>query len=500
MSFRRMRSSEYFPGEAHAYLIALPMDGAVACAVRRMDTASPNRSMRLEDETSSWRRFRERVGAIIVLDHAGRAGNSFFLSVFDQHPDVLSCPLIQYTYSYALTLFGEHSCIPAEKIRDLWTREYYFRLLLDPMDDDKAALIHRFGGEPDAPLDRALIGRVFDKQLEAQTNLSRRDLCLLTFFCYALGAGRDVERVRFVMLSDSISLRFERALDGFSGSVVDHIVSDFPAARLIHLVRDPRAGFASLNHQYVNQLGNMFGLRRGHWRVRYARLRRADLDWDSVFVFGFWIIYFLTAWEAITRMKRTYPTHFMTVRNEDMNCAFVPTMSVLAHDLGIAFHAPWAAGTAFLPTLLGRPWHSAGAYNNRYQTKHSGPLANDPDAVSRRAVGPNVYVTKRWRTRLKRNEIAILEHCFAEEIAAGGYDFIATGSDERGRLAMFRKVLWQPLAGELPTLGWITRGRAEGMGEVLDRLFYAATFVPFSLIARLVLERLLRERGVIEAA
>lgn len=457
------------------------------------------REARATDHAAGWRRFRERVGAAMVLDHSGRAGNGFFLTIFDQHPEVLCCPLLHYTYSYAITLFGDRADIPVAEVLDRWPVEYYLRLFHGSLDDEKATFIYKAGGEPDAPIDRTLVADVFAGMLADQATVSRRDLCLLTFYAYAVGAGRDVDRFKMVLFSDSISLRQENALDGFSGLVCDRITADFPDVRLIHLVRDPRAGFASTNHQFVNQLGNMFGIRPGVWGHRFGRLWRGDLDWDSVFVFAFWVLYFRATWEAIERAKARHADRFTTVQNEDLNLAFVPTITALAESLGVSFHAPWAAGEAFAPTMVGRPWHGTGAYNSRYQTKRSGPLENDPDIQARRAVGPNAHVVNRWRTRLRPNEVAVLEHCLGPEIAAYGYDFIATGQAERGHLGAFRRALWQPLAGELPTLTWLRRGFAEGQREGWARLFYAVTFPPFSIVGRRVLERLLRERGLLVA-
>ena len=54
--------------------------------------------------------------------------------------------------------------------------------------------------------------------------------------------------------------------------------------------------------------------------------------------------------------------------------------------------------------MLGLPWTGTGGYNNQYQRNHYGPLKNDSDDVSKNVRGPNVYVTQRWRKRLRKNE------------------------------------------------------------------------------------------------
>ena len=59
--------------------------------------------MNLIDKAES---FINTVNLSIVFDHA-RAGNMFFLTLFDQHEEVLTSPAIQYLYSYILTELGD---------------------------------------------------------------------------------------------------------------------------------------------------------------------------------------------------------------------------------------------------------------------------------------------------------------------------------------------------------------------------------------------------------
>ena len=48
-----------------------------------------------------------RVNLAAVIDSSGRGGNLFFLTLFDLHPEVACCPVVQYSYSYAMAEFGE---------------------------------------------------------------------------------------------------------------------------------------------------------------------------------------------------------------------------------------------------------------------------------------------------------------------------------------------------------------------------------------------------------
>ena len=444
---------------------------------------------------SEFERFCKQVNLLLVIDHAGRAGNGFFQTIFDCHPQVLACPWMHYVYSYLLTEYGDAELLDAGHVRASWPQTTYFSLLYHELDEPRAALIRKMGGDPAGELDRAAVRRTFDDLLQARETISRRELVAAIFFSYAKGLGRDPEVIRYILCPDSISLRGESVMSGFSGKVIDHAVNDFPEARLIHLERDPRAGFASSNHQFINQLGNMYGLRAGSFRQRLGRLRSRDFDWDSVFVFGFWLLYFRQTCKAVMRKRAEYPERFLTVRNEDLNLDFVPTMQRLSAELGIDWLADW--NDDFTPTMLGKPWAGTGAYNNRYQTYRYGPLRNDPDHVASSVSGPNAYVTQRWRSRLAPREILLVEALLAEEIEHFGYELLYWKGEARspGRL---RAALWRPLKGELPTPRWILDGLRVSGRDFLDRLFYLLVFPVFYVEARRIFLAILREGDIFE--
>ncbi len=442
---------------------------------------------------TSFEAFKERVNLIFVVDHAGRAGNGFFQTIFDQHPQVIACPWMHYVYSYVITEYGEGDELDARAVWQHWRGTIYYSLLYDDLNDERRAFITRIGGDPAAAIDRQAVRHAFDSILLERDRIMRKDLVLAIFYSYAVGLGRDTAKITYVMSPDSISLRSENAMSGFSGRVVDLVLQDFPAARLIHLERDPRAGFASSNHQFVNKLGNTYGLKLGNFWHRLRRLLRRDFDWDSVFVFGFWLIYFRQTFEAAMRKRAQYPESFTTVRNEDLNLDFVNTIGKLADDLGILRLDCWTEG--FQPTMLGKPWTGTGAYNSQYQQDRYGPLRNDPDEIARGVTGPNAYVTQRWRSRLSADEILIVEALLAPELEAFGYDLLYWhgGEDDERRL---RRAVWKPLRGELPTPRWVLDGRHLGAKELADRIFYCFAFPVFYLAARLVFLSLIRNAGI----
>lgn len=437
--------------------------------------------------------FRDRVNLIFVLDHAGRAGNGFFQTIFDQHPEVIACPWMHYVYSYIVTEFGEQDRLDVQQVREQWCDTVYFSLLYNDLNSTRRQLIRKMGGDDNAEIDRAMVRTIFDGLILDRKEISRKEFVAIIFFSFAQGLGRDTETIRFMMCPDSISLRYESAITGFSGKIIDLVLRDYPKARLIHLERDPRAGFASANHQFVNQLGNMYGLKFGNFWSRIGRLVRCDFDWDSVFVFGFWLIYFRQTYKTIMSKRSQYKGKFLTVRNEDLNLSFEPTMKKLAKELGVKVLGSWNQN--FQPTMLGRPWTGTGAYNSQYQSHVYGPLQNDPDGLARQTTGPNIYVTERWKSRLRPSEIFILEALFAPEISYFGYKFESWSGTKKDKKRVIFEI-WRPLKGELPTLGWVLKGRFVSIRDFFDRIFYVLVFPVFYICSRMVFVGIVKQNRI----
>lgn len=435
--------------------------------------------------------FCERTEVIAVLDHSGRAGNTFFVTIFDGHPEVIANPLAHYFYSHFVATFGDADELDSRTAHQFASKAWYFRVVYGTLDNGNASLVHKFGGDPEAPVDRPALSRVFDEIVLACPTISRRNLLLACYFAYAIGIGRDIGKIKYILIDDAITLRTETPFTGFSGRIVDSVVGDFPSARLVHLIRDPRAAFASTNHQFVNALGNEYGIHWGNYRRNLRRLWAGEPGWDGVFIFGFLLLFFHQAFLAIERKKTQYPQNFMLVRNEDLNLRFVGAMQSVCERLGIGFLEEWR-NPNYVPTMVGRPWRGMGAYNNAYQTQRFGPLENEPDAVSRKIAGPNRHVTERWRNRLSRREIFIIEWFLRSELTRYDYPFLEL-RDQNAAVACLFRSLALPLQGELPTLKWVLRGRRVSLREVFDRMFFTLSFLPFYIGSRLMMLRFIRE-------
>jgi hypothetical protein len=306
----------------------------------------------------------------------------------------------------------------------------------------------------------------------------------------------DPDRLKYVLVGDAISLREEHVVAGFSGRIVDAFLRDYPDARLVRLVRDPRATFASPRHQFVNSLGNMYAIRPSNYLTRFASLLKADLRMDNGCVYLYWLLYLRQAERAMQRQLARYPERFLTVRNEDINTAFVPTMRTLGTWLAVEKAAEWDSDD-FVPTILGSPWAGIGAYNSRYQRNVDGLLANDPDAVASKVTGPNVYVTQRWRSRLNRREIELIEHLFKRDMDDLRYEVLYDRNGRSDLQCLVRTALL-PFEGELPTGTWLRKGWRQSWREFLNRLFYAVSFPPFYIGSRLLLADIVIRRKLFE--
>jgi hypothetical protein len=440
----------------------------------------------MSEKSATFEKFRDfvkKVRPLYVIDHAGRAGNGFFQTLFDEHPEVLSIPWIHYCTSYFVTEFGDDHRVDSRKAHEFWTTKSYFRFFYAELSEDDYRLVHRFGGNPETAMDRSKIRNTFDQIILEKSSVSRKEVIYASFYAIAEVLGRDIEKLKFLILTDSISLKMESVFGGFSGKIIDIALKDSPKARFVHLVRDPRAGFASTNHQFVNQLGNMYALSLKNFPAKFIELIKCQLSMEGPFVFGFWILYFLETFRAIEKKKQESPNRFLTIWNEDINLRFVPSMKRLSQNLGVSYNQNWDQ-TDYCPSMLGHPWKGTGGYSNRYQTIHCGPLQNDPDEVSSNVTGPNSYVTKRWKKRLSKQEIFILEYFFRHEIQAYGYEFLTSKPFGKSETSIWFKISF-PLRGEIPSLRWLFSGWQQSPMELVNRMVYLAVLPAFYVSARL---------------
>ena len=171
-----------------------------------------------------------------------------------------------------------------------------------------------------------------------------------------------------------------------------------------------------------------------------------------------------------------------------MNITFIPTIKSICRWLNVSFWDTWK-DEAYVPTSVGKPWRGTGAYNNRYQTFKYGPLKNDLQKIADKVTGPNIYVTQRWKSRMSKNEIKVIEILFNQEMKDLSYDSVSQ-LDVNNNISTLIWNLIFPFQGEIPSMRWIINGKNIGLIEILQRLFYTFAFMPFYVLSRIILLRL----------
>ena len=289
----------------------------------------------------------------------------------------------------------------------------YFRLLYNEPRGEIGDLIHKIGGDIKANFDRSKYRKLINKLCsEKKKFLSRREVIVFSMGAYAECRGFDVKKIKYIGLNDAVSLRGEDLLKGYSSQHLKQANKDFPNIIYLALLRDPRAQFASTRHQMINEFGNNYNLKMGNWWSSLENLifNRISLDDGPA---HFCLLYQVAAFKALVSIWRESQAKWLFVKNEDINTKFLPTMTALCNKLSINPDQAWVRdGDEFKPTMLGQPWAGTGAYSSRYQNIKNGPLENDPQKTILKAIGPNSYVIRRWKSRLPTAEKYLLEKFF----------------------------------------------------------------------------------------
>lgn len=423
------------------------------------------------------RAFIDRAGLNLLLDHGGRAGSNFVQCLFDQHAEMLCCPLVHYVYSYWQRVFGLADTIDGASARKFIAQKSYFRYLYQDATGDIAKVIYKIGGDPSAPFDRLAFRRRVDEYFTPGKTFSRRDVILAPYAFYALGRGRDLSCIQYILINDAVSLNHENVFSGYALSLIDLARADFKNLRITALLRDPRAQFASTRHQMVNEFGNNYEIAWGEVQVALARLWRDDISLDHGPA-HFCLLYQVESFRSLVRKWQGDPKadQWIFLRNEDINTNFVRTMTAYCARLGINPDPEWIAkGDDYTAYMMGRPWAGTGAYSSRYQTVRDGALANDQAAAIQKTTRPNKYVTERWKTRLPRHELRLLDSLCADEISLCRYEFLFKPKDKTPFYRVLDHLL--PWSGETPGWEWIK-------AKPGPRFFYYLFLLPFYLLGR----------------
>lgn len=184
----------------------------------------------------------------------------------------------------------------------------------------------------------------------------------------------------------------------------DRIVAEFPNARILHMIRDPRDRYASVRKRYGKDTRRL-GAATGRW---------------------------LLSAQAAKRNQKRYPDNYRVIQYEKL--ASCPEATLL--EICDFIHEPYR------PEML----LMQGAAEHREQGGNSSFAPFEPGVISTRSIG-------RFRTVLSPEEIAYIQLFAGRDMRRFDYSLITTRLSPRERL----KYLTYDLPANLGRMaGWLT--------------------------------------------
>jgi hypothetical protein len=183
----------------------------------------------------------------------------------------------------------------------------------------------------------------------------------------------------------------------------DQVFREFPTARMIHMMRDPRDRYASIMKRYDGPAKGL-ATATGRW--------------------------LMSTWAA-HRNQRRYPDSYMVVRYEDLAERTEETLEAVCGFIGESYESS-------MLRMGGAPDHGAIGGNSSF-----GRI--EPDTISTRSIG-------RFRTVLGPEEIAYIQMSCGRYMKEHDYLTDPTGLSNRERLAFMVKDV--PLTS-IRVAGWI---------------------------------------------
>jgi hypothetical protein len=188
----------------------------------------------------------------------------------------------------------------------------------------------------------------------------------------------------------------------------DRVFAEFPDARIIHMVRDPRDRYASVRARHERDLSRV-GAATGRW---------------------------LASTRAARRNQARYPDRYLLVRYEDLARAPGPKMREICAAVGLVY-------SPIVLSLPGAPEHRDRGGNSSF-----GDL--EPGKISTRAIG-------RFREALPTVDIAFIQLVAGPQMAALGYDRVGIELRGTARLRFWLAQLPVDLAR---MVGWMVLASA----------------------------------------
>jgi hypothetical protein len=183
----------------------------------------------------------------------------------------------------------------------------------------------------------------------------------------------------------------------------DRVFADFPGAKMIHMVRDPRDRYASIVKRYKNQTRGVAST-TGRWVASIKRARRN---------------------------LRQYPDNYMVVRYESLAQRPEDTLRLVCGFIGEKY-------TPAMLSMLGVPEYGQEGGNSSFERF-------EPGIISTRSIG-------RYRSVLSPHQIQFIQMCAGRGMAAFGYARDRAPTKLADRLAFY---LAQLPVGMVRMRGWM---------------------------------------------
>lgn len=440
---------------------------------------------------------------LIVFDHA-RAGNGFFSRLFDQHQNILSIPFVCYLPFHLEVLFKGKRRIKWEKALYYLLNKTDVRYLFNELDDEIKLEYNRLGDNPNFKIDRELGKSTLSNMLKHVGMVSKKDVFTSLHAAYAIAVDRKIDSIKYILMSDQ-PLHYKAH---FNNSIENHYKNDresFSDCIFIHLVRDPRANFASLRHQYLKENNGIYDYTVKGLIKSILGIFGGPLTWSTyLYIYD----YTSSGNQDLTNWRMNSANQFYVIRNEDINTNFIPTMKLLIEYLGVEMCLDWFMDD-YTPTSGGEIWKGVGAYNDTYQNltankikdtynkrlnpiyrfKLNSKLSNDKKEISASIVGPNKYVTERWKSKLSVSEIKILELLYKNELIQYNYSFLHSANGLYSKIMQFL-CFALPFNGEGISFFWIKSRFSKGLKGILQLFFDLVSLPVFYIMGRATLIKL----------
>ena len=117
-------------------------------------------------------RFSDNTNLLLLIDHAGRAGNGFFQAIFDSHPEVITCPWVHYIYSSLTDSFGGKTEYNQKEVLDYIHSNPYLQTIFSDLNEKNREFILKMGGNINASIDRNKVKETFLQLIDGSELIS----------------------------------------------------------------------------------------------------------------------------------------------------------------------------------------------------------------------------------------------------------------------------------------------------------------------------------------